>query len=150
MKRGYKFLRVDNIIQWILICTYVAAGLGALVDRDIVIFLLVVQFFLGGWQLLSGIILFALTKNKKRLNYLLTVLAYFVIFALGSMLIAQGIFKETKALMVLSTILVPMVIAFWYFGMTQVDYKEVKQQKNPDAPDKSHLQEEILDDGIWE
>lgn len=150
MKRGYKFLRADIIIQWILMSIYILVGLGALVDREIMIFLLIVQFFLGGWQLLSGVILFALTRHQSRINYLLTVAAYFGLFALGSMLVSQGVIKDTKVLMVISTILVPMAIAIWYFITTQSDYKQIKLLKHPDAPEENSMHDQILDEKIWE
>jgi hypothetical protein len=113
------------------------------------IFLLIVQFFLGGWQILSSIILIAIRKDKKRISYFFVVLAYFAVLFIGGTLVSQGIIPESKILIFISLILCPMSIAVWYFITSEKDYLVAKKSPKSGSVENTNPHGQILDEGLW-
>ena len=151
MLPGTKFLTVDLIIQRLIGAIYILAGIGALIDREGIIFLLLVQFFLGGWQILSALIVTAIRKNKQRLPYFVAVAIYFSFLIFGGMLMDQQYFARElrKTIMTIGFILIPMSYAIWYHVITTVDYQNSRNSRiGYESQDHTNL-EGILDEGIW-
>ena len=72
---------IDFGINVFLLSIAALIGLGGLVERGIIIYLLLWNLVLGGYQLLSALV-GALRGNRKKLYYLVAAIAYlFILYA---------------------------------------------------------------------
>lgn len=130
MKAYRKFLTADLTIQTLIIGFPVALAIFGFLSGEsgLAIFLLYGLFFIGVWQVLSGIILASVFKNKLRLWYLLGVVGFFVVAGLVNYLlkslgtIAAGDFRY------LLWMVIPLGIGTWYYIITYRDWRNAKEQ----------------------
>ncbi len=114
-------LKIDTFFQTLLF--YVTLGLGVITLISLgstFIFLGCSLFFLGAWQLLSGLLWSISLKNINRLRYFLGSSAYVLLLISGSNILEL----ESIALGVIFVAAIPMMIAYWYLRLTNETLKE--------------------------
>lgn len=145
MNVGVKFLKVDIVIQRILIVIYLISGFFGFVVSGLFIITLLTQLAIGAWQLLSAII-FSISGNKRRITYLIAVVCYIILTTLGFILVEKRILQESFALFIVGMIVVPLIMAAWYHVITFQHYDESIKNQNFSKSSKFEM-EDILDSG---
>ena len=122
MRNAIKLLKVDYITQKLLLFVTCCS---------IVFFPLigVMLCILGGWQLLSAIIIGYTLKDKKRLRYFSFSVLY-LFFMWGSLAICSSSEKgfEMVALAVIF-IVIPIFIALWYMKLTSETLDKLRKEE---------------------
>ena len=124
MDTKYRLLQFDFWIQSILGAAILAC------------FVSVYGFFFGIWglipfgavQVMSGLIFSVVYRDKKRLLYLLYVAVFFLLWY-ASYTFRYSANSEWIDGFNIMLCFVPPTLGFWYFTLTRLDYKTLKQQK---------------------
>ncbi len=131
MSMHRKFINFDLYLQLILLLLMVVCGAAFLFgSREILLGYLCLQFVIGCWQVLSGLLL-AINGSIARAYYLASVVLYFIILA-----IAVSVFRTLNwnsgmnFWMVLSIIMIPLAFAIWYFERTYRDFVRLKEKND--------------------
>ena len=111
---------------------------------DMVIIALIVQFFVGFFQVMSGLIHTLAGKSAIHSKYIGGVIVYFIALAIVSFLgsVIPTLFREV--LWFIMVIIIPIGIATWFLNMTSWYYGGREEQKTLQRPELG--QEDILDD----
>lgn len=131
MKTLQRILLIDTVAQGILISATFLPALASLPLREpgIVIYSMIGAFFLGCWQVLSGIIMKAAFHLPQRGRYLGAVVLYFSVLALANMFgSAPGRPDLVSAASYTLAIVPPAVMALWYFIRTAKDLSVAMHQ----------------------
>jgi len=123
MNVGIRFLKIDLIIQRIILGVYFTIGLLGMVLHSFLILALLTQIVIGLWQVISAFV-FTLSGNKRRATYLLAVVSFFILLACGISLVSNQVLPESFLLFIVGLVIVPMVFAIWYYVITQTHYNE--------------------------
>ncbi len=121
MKISKNILAFDLSIQTLIIGFALTSVAFEVIFPGSLIYYLILQLVLGFWQVLSAIGIAILTGNKKRLQYLVAVAAFFINAGLISYFWKDYLF-EYKIAMIVIWVAMPVVYALWYFKMTYRDY----------------------------
>jgi len=124
MEKAIKLLKFDYITQKLLFfvtcCSLIFFPLIG-----------VMLCILGGWQLLSAIVVGYTLKDKKRFKYFgLSVL--YLLFMWGSISFSNYLVDENNFIIVafaLIFIIIPIFIAMWYMRLTSETLKELKGEE---------------------
>lgn len=118
-------LKLDFGISTVLLFLFALGGLAAIFDTELIMIVMICAFFLGCYQLLSGLI-GSIRGNRKKLTYFATALVYLAILS-GAFIYGDISFSESLELAVLVTswVLIPMAFAFYY---TKLCYDVLKEQ----------------------
>lgn len=118
-------------------------GMGML-EGDYIIFALILQFFVGFFQVLNGLIHALAGKSAIHRKYMVGVMVYFVALALVSFLgsLVPTLFREV--LWFIMVVIIPIGIATWFLNMTSWYHGGRYEQKTLQKPELG--QEDILDD----
>lgn len=121
-------------------------GLGFL-SGGLWIAAIILQFFVGVFQVIAGLIHTLAGKSAIHTKYILVVIGYFILLASGSVL--ERIFPEalTEIFFFLMIFLIPVAIATWFINMTSWYYTGKYDQEKLSLEE---TQEDILDDIMLE
>lgn len=106
---------------------------------------LLVQFFVGVIQVLSGIFHLIRYQDKAHQNYLIVAIGYVTFLFLGNMGLWNMFFLETRMLTILFLFIIPVGIATWYYRLTWQAYEKADGLIDEEYLNKP-FQEDILDD----
>lgn len=124
MVKGAKFINVDFLIQIVIGTIYISSVILGVVVQDFLLFALLLQLLIGGWQLISAIVMVLLNKDMKRRIYLSIVFVYFVLGGGISSLISFRLFDDFNSIFYFVFIgLIPFCLAIWYFRITWETYQ---------------------------
>lgn len=143
--KGFGFLRVDLVLQRIMGAIYIITGVLGIVVNQFLMITMITQFFLGGWQVLSSLVLAVVRKDQIRVYYLLSVVVYFIIIVFGFFLVDQKIIPESFFLAILSFLIIPLCFAVWYYRVTLRDYENLKGVNRETNIGLGREMEDILD-----
>jgi hypothetical protein len=141
---------VDIIIQGMILFFAVLSALAIFIDTTGIIYLLLLQFFIGLYQICSGIIGAALGR-KWKIPYLIGTLVFIIVLVGGSALISEisgGRGDGIVALAIIGGIIVPYTIAIGYFVMSIKTYQEERLENEYSPRTEEFMDESILDEGI--
>ena len=138
MDTKYRLLEIDYWIQKILGIS-VLLCLGSIVGFTFGI-LALIPF--GAIQVLSGLVFTIAYQDKKKIIYLLIVVAYFVCcFAFLRLATDDNKYLEATKFIGCLLCITPIVLGNWYFRLTAAEYKDLKRQR-----ESSHFEnKQILD-----
>lgn len=119
--------------------------IGIIFEPGVFLLGLLVQFFVGVIQVLSGIFHSIRYEDKAHQNYLMIAIGYIVFLFLGSMGFGNIYFGGEKILMGLFLFVIPVGIATWYYRLTWQMYKKVGDLIDEEYTNQP-FQEDILDD----
>jgi hypothetical protein len=130
MKAIGKGLIFDTVIQGSALVAFAVMGLAALFGQTAgpIALAMILFFFFGVWQLVSGVVWTALLKDSAHRNYLLLALSYVVILFVSAYLKFQLGGGEHPFFWI-SIFVIPSLIAVWYFIITVKSM--VKVQNRP-------------------
>lgn len=112
-------LRVDAILQSLLIVPMLIAYLLTFFGVNDTVFLgLMLQFFLGCLQLLSGLARAILHNSKIRQKYLGVAIAYVFLLVIAGNNVGGMNRDIFESFPVFFGIVIPSLIAIWYWGLT--------------------------------
>ena len=126
MKLNKNLLAFDYIAQSILIGLALITIVSAVVFPSAILFTMILGFFVGCWQVLSALILSIFTRNQKRMQYLLAVIAFFLNGVFISYFLRDYVF-ESEIIMAIIWGIIPSIYAFWYYKITYNDYSKSKK-----------------------
>lgn len=129
MKLNKNILAFDLIVQSILIGAALISVVTSIVFPSYLLFTLMLGFAIGFWQVLSASIIAIFARNKKRLQYLLAVVAFFANATIVSYFWKDYVF-ESEFIMVIVWAIVPTAYAFWYYKITQDDISNNEKNRN--------------------
>ncbi len=133
---------IDCILQAVLYIPTAFTLLCGLINSEFFIIGMIGMIFLGGYQVMSGIIGFARNRNWKSW-YLLIVVIYFAVWAIAY-LIPNLAYVIPRELGIAYIIVLPMIIGAVYLGYCIHDWKiEPARKKLP-----VEMEDEILDAGV--
>ena len=124
MNKGLGFLKVDIVLQQIIGGIYLFTMLLGIITPGAILVAMLLQLALGGWQLISTLTHSINGHVKSRTTYIASVLCYFIVLIIGSLLIANNMIRENTILFVLGLIIIPIILAVWYLIISKKDYKE--------------------------
>ena len=127
MKISKNILEIDHAIQSLIIGFAITSLLFAIFFPSLLIFYLLLQIAMGFWQVLSAFIIVMISGNKKRLQYLVAVAAFFLNAGLISYFLRDLVF-ETEIVMAIIWIALPICYAIWYYKMTGNDLKKLSKR----------------------
>ncbi len=146
MKVGIGFIKVDYYAQLILGLSYLLTGLAGIIIPGLWLLTIIIQFFLGVWQVLSGFSLALANQDKERFLYLVFVVLYLVLIfggaTLGNYVSLPRGFGEGFAIFALFAI--PIGLGVWYFIITKREYIMLCD-KPLNAPGINLKMDDILD-----
>ena len=118
-------LKLDFGISAVLLVLFILAGLAAIYDREMIMLMMICAFFLGCYQLLSGLI-GSIRGNRKKLIYFVAAIAYLAILS-GVYMYANTRLGESFEVVIAITglVLIPMAFACYY---TKLCYDVIKEQ----------------------
>ncbi len=143
MNAGIRFLKVDLIVQRIILGVYFTVGLLGMIVHSFLFLALLMQIVIGIWQVISAFVL-TLSGNKRRVTYLLAVVSFFILLACGVALVSNRAIPESVFLFIVGLVIVPMVFAIWYYVITQIHYNEAILNPSQNEDLKIEM-EDILD-----
>lgn len=127
MKAREFLLNVDLFIQSVLFFGTLAASiLLVFTSFKNSIGLIVPIFFLGMWQLLSGIVLAFLLEDKKRAGYSMGSIFYLVIIVSFTLLMSVSNDIIKNLLFYTFYVFIPLRIAYWYLNLTNETIKRLR------------------------
>lgn len=150
MRKSFGFLKVDLFIQRIFFALYFLAILSILFQPGSFLLIMILHFFVGLWQFTSCIIHISAGDGLTRKNYFLSVVFYFVLLGLFAALGSNGYLPSSDTLFMTGLGVLPMGLAIWYFILTTQEYQKLKKNKVPQTATSSALEDEILDENIWQ
>lgn len=112
------FLKIDHWVQFITLIVMAATLPFFFIP-------MLLLMFLGGWQLLSGLITGIFYKKLDRKYYLVKAIGYLLFLAIGGALSDAGWLPEfinNFSGFVVFALLIPFAIGFWYYRMVTKDY----------------------------
>ena len=118
-------LKLDFGISAVLIVLSLLAGIVALFDAGMIMVVMICTFFLGCYQLLSGLI-GSIRGNRKKLIYFVAALVYLAVLS-GVYMYGNAVFGESFEIILAITglVLIPMAFALYY---TKLCYDVLKEQ----------------------
>ncbi len=118
-------LKLDFGISAILLLLSLLTGLASFFERELFLILMILAFFLGSYQLLSGLI-GGIRGNRKKLIYVVAALVYLAILS-GIYMYANLILGEASEVVVaiIALVLIPLAFALYY---TKLCYDAIKAQ----------------------
>ena len=130
MKAIGKGLIFDTVIQGSALLAFAVMGLMALFGQTSgpIALAMILFFFFGVWQLLSGVVWTALLRDGAHRNYLLLALSYVGVLFLSTFLESAWGFGDHPFFWI-SVFVVPSLMAVWYFIITVKSM--VKVQNRP-------------------
>ncbi len=140
MNRAAVFYRIDTYVQGIFIVPMLLCYLLGFFVPAFFVFGAMLQFFLGAAQLLSGLIHSIKYHDPKRRKYVKFAISYLASLFIGGMLL-EHLEIDASFLFIIFLIIIPAIIAIWYFNLTYEDYKAA-----PNSIKKREYQEDLLDD----
>lgn len=106
---------------------------------------MILQFFVGCAQVISGIFHTTRYQDEQHKNYLTIAIAYLVFLFLGGMGLSNLNVGGSGMIMIVFLFIIPVGIATWYYRLTWLAYKNaevaIKEQYY-----KQTFQEDVLDD----
>lgn len=150
MKRyNLKLGIVDIVIQGLMLLMAIMAALSIFVSREAAIYVMILQFFIGLYQICSGIIGAALGR-KWKIPYLIGAFAYIIILGAGTAIISEmrGGGDAIIGLAIVGGIIVPYIIAIGYFVMSIKTFQQARMEEEYAVPKRDFTDESILDEGL--
>lgn len=123
------FLSIDVVAQLILLILLVVSTLLAILSGgETAIYVGLVLFFLGLWQVGSGILFGIIRNDGKRAEYVIKSLAYVFFLAFGCSILEGSSINGfvTWSLIILFFLVIPSGIAVWYFRHSQADLEKLR------------------------
>ncbi|MGK0389068.1 MAG: hypothetical protein ACI94Y_001804 [Maribacter sp.] len=150
MKRyNLKLGIVDVIIQGAMLCMAVVAALSIFIEFTGILYVLILQFLIGLYQICSGIIGAALGR-KWKIPYLIGAFVYLIgggiVGAIVSEIVGGG--DAIAVFAVIGGMIVPYIIAVGYFAMSIRSFLHAKLEEESASPKADFADESILDEGI--
>lgn len=142
MKYNKKLGIIDISIQGMIVVAIIISALAALTEDFAIFFILVLQFFLGIYQISSAII--GAAKGRKWKMYYLIIAVIYII--LGG--VTAGLLSETRwnsdmafGFLIFLGVVLPLIMGLTYFILTCLEFKNEKsEQKN--------VSEDLLDEDV--
>jgi len=129
MKTKKALLSIDVVVQLILLILLIGATLiSTLSGGDTAIFLGLVLFFLGLWQVGSGILFGIIRNDGKRAEYVIKSVIYVAVLYFGCFAMEGSSINGfvTWFLIILFFLVIPSGIAVWYFRYSQADLEKLR------------------------
>ena len=150
MKRySLKLGIVDIVIQGMMLFLAVVSAFAIFIDMAGLIYVLLLQFFIGLYQICSGITGAALGR-KWKVPYLIGALIYLIVLGAGA-----AVFSEMRwngdgivVLAVIGGMIIPYIIAIGYFTMSIKTFSQARLEQEYLTPTTEYMDESILDEGI--
>lgn len=144
-KYNRKLGLADIIIQGIFFAGILISILGLIEDNMAVLFILVFQFFLGLYQIGSGIV-GAVKRRKWKMNYLGVVFVYVIVGGISAVLLENARWHNDLAfvLAIFIGIVIPLLIGLGYFILNIKEYQ--KSERVIHSNEKNLEDESLLDD----
>lgn len=118
-------LKLDFGVNVVLLFLFVLGGLAAIFDTGMIMLMMICAFFLGCYQLLSGLI-GSLRGNREKLIYFVAAIAYLAILSGVYMYANTGLGESFEVVIaVTGLVLIPMAFACYY---TKLCYDALKEQ----------------------
>ncbi len=136
---------LDLFMQSILYIPTVVFAIGTLWYNEFILAALSIQIFLGIYQVGSGLV-GASRGDKWKIQYLLVVMVYFLVWGFGYILLDKLRFPRDmmQILMIIYVMVIPYAIGGYYFLRSILDYKQVRDIR----AQKDIIEDNILDAGI--
>lgn len=150
MKRyNLKLGIIDIALQGVMLFMAVMSALSMFVEREGFVFVMILQFFIGLYQICSGIIGVALGR-KWKIPYLIGAFIYIVVLGVSTAIISEmrGGNDFVVGLAIVGGIIVPYMIAIGYFAMSIKTLKEARSEQEYANPREEYADETILDEGL--
>lgn len=146
MSKGLRFVEIDLLIQRVVGSVYLFTGLLGLISPVFLIITLLTQIILGGWQVISAIVIAIINKSMERKIYLLFVFTYLFTSSIISFYVLENSINSVFGLFIFGGVIIPFGCAVWYYLLTVKTYKIMLQ--HPDL-DVNYIQdmEKVLDSG---
>lgn len=147
MNYNKKLGLADLIIQGFLLVVTVTCSFGALVSMSFILIAMFFLIFLGGYQFLGGVV-GAIKGNKWKRKYLIVVIAYLLIGGTGTVVLEEARWTDMFAyvLFVLTSVVIPQLIAIGYFYFSLKDYQKYSTGENVVVPEE---EAGVLDQNIF-
>ncbi|MCH2046620.1 MAG: hypothetical protein MK212_21060 [Saprospiraceae bacterium] len=141
-----KALTLDLSLQTIVVVPMLIACIGGIFEKDIYVFALLFQLFVGFIQVMSGLIHTIRYEDELRSKYSAYAILYVAFLILIASLIRGAGFL---AFFMIFVALVPMCIAIWYWTKTYYDWRNVFSDGNIFSKGQTQSDEDLLDDLEW-
>lgn len=120
----YPLLQIDAFIQRGLMAIFIVLGLKILNKQESLLSLWMLLLFIGLWQFFGNIAHMDRRDTANRKYYFLTAITYFISIALISQIAFLNDLYDNLI------IAIPILLAIWYFIITEQEYHfEKRQQK---------------------
>lgn len=119
--------------------------IGIIFEPGMLMLGLLLQFFVGVIQVLSGIFHSICYQDKAHQNYLMIAIGYLAFLFLGRMGFGSMYIGGSEVLIHLFLFVIPVGIATWYYRLTWQAYKKVDNLIDEEYTNQP-FQEDILDD----
>lgn len=106
---------------------------------------MILQFFVGCTQVISGIFHSTRYQDEPHEKYLTIAISYLVFLFLGGMVFSNMHFAGSWIVAVLFLFIIPVGIATWYYRLTWLAYKDAEELIDGEYA-KQTFQEDVLDD----
>ena len=106
---------------------------------------MILQFFVGCTQVLSGIFHSARYQDEAHKRYLTIAIGYLTFLFVGGMGLSNIYFGSSGVVIILFLFIIPVGIATWYYRLTWLAYKNAGELIDGEYA-KQAFQEDILDD----
>ncbi len=127
MKTRKILLNVDLVIQGILILLAILGAITTAVTfGEAGIALGYALLLLGGWQLGSGVFMGIILRDEVRAKYFLGSVIYLLLIATFGDFLPKNNDHVWKIFGVIFIVIIPMLIAFWYFKLTKSTIKKIE------------------------
>lgn len=125
MKTFKRVLYADVIVQAIFLVTMLVAGIFGLIlqDSEYLLLILITQFFLGIWQVLSGIVFAIWKKDTWRQRYL--GVAILVVLSIIILLNLNPTIRMDNVLGLALLLIIPNIIGFAYFRYSYLQLTKI-------------------------
>ena len=110
---------------------------------------MILQFFVGISQVLSGAIHSVRYEDKVHKRYFMLAIGYLAFLFLGGMFLESMAFRATEVLLLFFLFVIPVGIATWYYRLTWLGYKNADTAFSDGYQDQP-FQEDILDDVLFQ
>lgn len=133
MSISHRYLKVDLVLQKVLIAIYFITGLGGFVVPGLFMLAMLIQFLIGIWQVFNAFFFVIKIQHKPRINYLIGVLAYFILSGMAGLFISQQtILIGSGILAPIGVVLIPIAFMIWYFVISNRYYQNAIKQAPSD------------------